>query len=79
MCSITAENMTSHAIETTLLGAAISDHDGDPTTLGVSDQIIFSSLAQFKTKDAWLIRLIYNGEIIGQCSFIKPVGIILIP
>ena len=79
MCSITAENMTSNAIQTTLLGAAFSDNDGDSTTLGISDQIIFSSLSQFKTKDEWLIRLLYNGETIGQCNFIKSVGIIIIP
>ena len=79
MCSITAENMTSNAIQTTLLGAAISDNDGDPTTLGISDQIIFSSLSQFKAGDGWLIRLVYNGETIGQCSFTNPGGIIIIP
>ncbi|MCU0850736.1 MAG: hypothetical protein MUC80_05610 [Candidatus Thermoplasmatota archaeon] len=79
MCSITAENMTSNAIQTTLLGVIISDNDGDPTTLGISDQIIFSSLSQFKAGDGWLIRLVYNGETIGQCSFINPGGIIIIP
>jgi len=79
MCSITAINTTSGLNQTSLLGATISDKDNNPTTLGISDQITFSNLGKFKVGDRWTIQLMYNGENIGQCLFLKHSSIILIP
>ncbi len=77
-CSITAENKTSYANQTTQLGITLKDNDGNPAVLNIFDQINFISLGKFKAKDSWTIRLLYNGTAIGQCNFINP-GIILIP
>jgi hypothetical protein len=79
LCSITAINSTSQVNQTSLLGVTISDKDSNPTVLGISDQIRFSSLGKFKTGDQWRILLRYNGDIIGQCTFTNPGGIIVIP
>jgi len=79
MCSITAINETSQEIQTSLLGASLTDKDGNPIVLGISDQIIFNSLGKFKAGDRWIIQLMYNGIIISQCLFTNIRSIIMIP
>lgn len=79
LCSIKAINMTSGVNQTSLVGAALTDRDNDPTVLGISDQITFSNLGRFKKGDSWTIQLVYKGNIIGQCSFTGLPNIIIIP
>lgn len=79
MCSIIAINTTSQADQTSLIGATLTDSDGNPNLLGIGDHIIFSNLAKFKVADSWTIQLIYGGERIGQCTFTNPGSIIQIP
>jgi hypothetical protein len=77
-CSITAINATSETIQTSILGATLTDRDNNPALLGILDQITFSNLGKIKPEDKWIIQLVYKGEIIGQCKFRTP-DIILIP
>lgn len=79
LSSIIAINKTSGVIQTTALGATITDGDKNPTLLGIGDQIAFSNLDKFRTGDQWIIQLEYKGEHIGQCTFTKQPNIIVIP
>ena len=79
LCSIIATNTTSGVNQTSLVGAALTDRDNNPTVLGISDQITFSNLGKFTRGDQWTIQLVYKGNSIGQCTFTKLLDIILIP
>ncbi|MCX6661619.1 MAG: hypothetical protein NTY91_03615 [Euryarchaeota archaeon] len=78
-CSIIVINTTSETNQTSVVGAALTDRDNKPSLLGVSDQITFSNLEKFKAGDTWTIQLVYKGDSIGQCTFINPHSIIIIP
>jgi hypothetical protein len=78
-CSIIAINMTSGDNQTALLGTALSNRDGNPTVLGISDQITFSNLDKFKKGDRWTIQLQYKGNRIGLFIFTKSSGPTQIP
>jgi len=78
LCSIVAINTTSGVIQTTAIGATITDGDKNPNLLEIGDQIAFSNLGKFRTGDQWTIQLEYKGDIIGQCQFTnqrKPIEI----
>ncbi len=77
--SVVAINKTSGAIQSSIIGPSIVDNDNNQNILSIDDRITFSNLAKFKTNDQWTIQLKYEDEIIGQCTFIKPSGIIQIP
>ncbi len=79
LCSIIATNITSGVNQAAILGATLSNNDGNLTNLEISDQITFSNLGKFKTGDSWTIQLVYNGGSIGQCRFTKPPSIIQTP
>ena len=80
MCSITAFNMTNGENQTSLIGAVITNRDNNSAILGISDQITFSNIKNFKVGDRWTIHLIYKeNDIIGQCIFTKRTTIIEIP
>ena len=78
-CSIIAINKTSETTQTSLIGAAFSNNDSNPTVLTAGDQIVFTNLKNFKAGDQWIIQVQYNEETIGQCLFTRPTTIILVP
>ncbi len=78
-CSVVAINTTSGTNQTNAIGATIVDGDNNPTLLGIGDQIIFKNLDNFQIGDQWTIHLLYQEDIIGQCSFTNQGSIILIP
>ena len=70
--SIIAINMNNSENQTSALGPVLNDGDGNPTILGIGDIITFRNLSDFQVGEIWTIRLIYKGDIIGQCIFRNP-------
>lgn len=79
LSSIIAINKTSGIIQTTAIGATITDGDKNPNLLEIGDQIAFSNLGKFRAGDQWTIQLEYRGDIIGQCIFTNQGIIHVIP
>ncbi len=70
--SFIAINKNNSENQTSALGPVINEGDGNPTILGVGDIITFRNLSNFRVGEQWDIRMIYNGDIIGQCIFKNP-------
>jgi hypothetical protein len=79
LSSIVAINTTSGVIQTTAIGATITDGDKNPNLLEIGDQIAFSNLGKFRAGDQWTIQLEYKGDIISQCQFTNQRKPIVIP
>jgi len=70
--SVIAINKKNSENQTSSLGPVINEGDGNPTFLGIGDIITFRNLSNFGVGELWDIRMIYKGEIIGQCIFRNP-------
>jgi hypothetical protein len=70
--SVIAINKNNSENQTSSIGPVINDGDGNPTILGVGDIITFRNLSDFRVRQLWDIRIVYNGDIIGQCIFKNP-------
>jgi len=77
--SVVAINKTSGAIQSSMIGPSIVDNDNNQNILSIGDWITFSNLGKFKVYDQWTIQLKHGDDVIGQCAFINPREINLIP